>query len=73
MCFSAPGARLARYICNDAPLQMIREAVRRSAARRRTVAVSRRTRSTRAPLNSLKASIGIIAKQAARAGANTYH
>jgi 1-acyl-sn-glycerol-3-phosphate acyltransferase len=63
--FLGSGARLARYICNDAPLQMIREAV--ADLRRGGVLLlfPEGTRSIQAPLNRLKASVGVIAKQAA--------
>jgi len=63
--FLGSGARLARYVCNDAPVQMIREGV--AALRRGGVLLlfPEGTRSTQAPINALKASIGIIAKQAA--------
>jgi 1-acyl-sn-glycerol-3-phosphate acyltransferase len=63
--FLGSGARLARYVCNDAPMQMIREAV--AALQRGGVLLlfPEGTRSTQAPINALKASIGVISKQAA--------
>jgi 1-acyl-sn-glycerol-3-phosphate acyltransferase len=63
--FLGSGARLARYICNDSPVQMIREAV--ADLRRGGVLLlfPEGTRSVHAPINELKASIGVIAKQAA--------
>jgi len=62
--FLGSGARLARYICNDSPVQMIREAV--ADLRRGGVLLlfPEGTRSIQAPINSLKASVGVIAKQA---------
>lgn len=63
--FLGSGARLARYVCNEPPLHMIREAV--ADLRRGGVLLlfPEGTRSTQAPINSLKASIGVIAKAAA--------
>jgi 1-acyl-sn-glycerol-3-phosphate acyltransferase len=63
--FLGSGARLARYICNDAPLQMIREAVADLQRGGILLLFPEGTRSVQAPLNGLKASIGLIAKQAA--------
>jgi 1-acyl-sn-glycerol-3-phosphate acyltransferase len=63
--FLGSGARLARYVCNEPPLHMIREAV--ADLRRGGVLLlfPEGTRSTQAPINVLKTSIGVIAKQAA--------
>jgi 1-acyl-sn-glycerol-3-phosphate acyltransferase len=63
--FLGSGARLARYICNDSPLQMIREAVADLQRGGVLLLFPEGTRSVQAPLNALKASIGVIAKQAA--------
>src|SRR5580700_6606112 len=54
--FLGSGARLARYVCNDAPVQMIRESV--AALQRGGVLLlfPEGTRSTQAPINALKAS-----------------
>src|ERR1700726_3972316 len=63
--FLGSGARLARYICNDAPLQMIREAVADLQRGGVLLLFPEGTRSIQAPRNRLKASVGVIAKQAA--------
>jgi 1-acyl-sn-glycerol-3-phosphate acyltransferase len=63
--FLGSGARLARYVCNEPPLQMIREAVVDLQRGGVLLLFPEGTRSTRAPINALKASIGVIAKQAA--------
>ena len=62
--FLGSGARLARYVCNEPPMQMIRESV--ADLRRGSVLLlfPEGTRSIRAPLNALKASIGVVAKHA---------
>jgi 1-acyl-sn-glycerol-3-phosphate acyltransferase len=63
--FLGSGARLARYVCNDAPLHMIREAVAELQRGSVLLLFPEGTRSVQAPLNPLKGSIGVIAKQAA--------
>src|ERR1700681_1518685 len=63
--FLGSGARLAGNICNDAPLQMIREAVADLQRGGVLLLFPEGTRSIQAPLNRLKASVGVIAKQAA--------
>jgi len=63
--FLGSGARLARYICNEPPVQMIREAVADLERGGVLLLFPEGTRSTSAPVNALKGSIGIIAKQAA--------
>jgi len=63
--FLGSGARLARYICSDPPVQMIREAVADLQRGGVLLLFPEGTRSIHAPLNALKASIGVIAKQAA--------
>ncbi|MGH8232120.1 MAG: lysophospholipid acyltransferase family protein [Steroidobacteraceae bacterium] len=59
-----PGARLARYICNGSPLQMVREAVDNLRDGAVLLLFPEGTRTTRAPVNQLKKSIGVIAKHA---------
>jgi 1-acyl-sn-glycerol-3-phosphate acyltransferase len=63
--FLCSGARLARYICNVSPVQMIRGAVAELQRGGVLLLFPEGTRSIQAPLNELKASIGVIAKQAA--------
>jgi 1-acyl-sn-glycerol-3-phosphate acyltransferase len=63
--FLGSGARLARYVCNEPPLQMIREAIADLQRGGVLLLFPEGTRSIRAPANALKASIGLIAKQAA--------
>jgi 1-acyl-sn-glycerol-3-phosphate acyltransferase len=63
--FLGSGARLAGYICNDSPRHMIREAVADLQRGGVLLLFPEGTRSIQAPLNALKASIGVIAKQAA--------
>jgi 1-acyl-sn-glycerol-3-phosphate acyltransferase len=63
--FLGSGARLARYICNEPLAQMIREAVTDLERGGVLLLFPEGTRSTRAPVNAFKASIGVIAKQAA--------
>jgi len=62
--FLGAGSRLARYIPSDQPRQMIKGAV--ADLRRGGVLLlfPEGTRTTREPLNPLKASIGVIAKHA---------
>ena len=62
--FLGSGARLARYICNEPPLQMMREAVADLQRGGVLLLFPEGTRSTQAPINALKASVGVIAKQA---------
>jgi 1-acyl-sn-glycerol-3-phosphate acyltransferase len=63
--FLGSGARLARYVCNEPPLQMIREAVADLQRGGVLLLFPEGTRSVRAPINALKASVGVIAKRAA--------
>jgi 1-acyl-sn-glycerol-3-phosphate acyltransferase len=62
--FLGSGSRLARYVCNDSPRQMIKESV--AHLRRGCVLLlfpeGTRTRST--PINSLTSSVALIAKRA---------
>jgi 1-acyl-sn-glycerol-3-phosphate acyltransferase len=62
--FLGSGARLARYVCNEPPVQMIREAVADLQRGGVLLLFPEGTRSIQAPVNALKASIGVIAKQA---------
>ncbi len=58
------GARLARYIRNDDPLQMIRAAVRELRSGQPLLLFPEGTRSTRRPMAPLRASVALIARQA---------
>jgi 1-acyl-sn-glycerol-3-phosphate acyltransferase len=62
--FLGSGARLARYICNDSPVQMIREAVADLQRGGVLLLFPEGTRSIETPINALTASIGVIAKRA---------
>lgn len=62
--FLGAGSRLARYIPSDQPRQMIKDAVADLREGGVLLLFPEGTRSTREPLNPLKASIGIIAKHA---------
>jgi 1-acyl-sn-glycerol-3-phosphate acyltransferase len=62
--FLGAGSRLARYIPSDQPRQMIKDAVSDLREGGVLLLFPEGTRSTREPLNPLKASIGIIAKHA---------
>src|SRR5450755_838772 len=62
--FLGSGSRLARYVRNESSLQMVKESVahlRRGAV---LLLFPEGTRTTRAPINSLVASVGLIAKHA---------
>ena len=59
-----PGARLARYIRNGSPLQMVREAVAELRQGGVLLLFPEGTRTTRAPINALTKSIGVIARRA---------
>lgn len=63
--FLGSGARLARYVCNERPLQMIREAVADLGRGGILLLFPEGTRSVQSPINALTASVGVIAKQAA--------
>jgi len=63
--FLGSGARLARYVCNEPPMQMIREAVTHLQCGGVLLLFPEGTRSIQAPINALKASIGVISKHAA--------
>jgi 1-acyl-sn-glycerol-3-phosphate acyltransferase len=62
--FLGPGSRLARYIRSDMPRQMIKEAVADLREGGVLLLFPEGTRTTRAPLNPLTASVGVIAKHA---------
>jgi 1-acyl-sn-glycerol-3-phosphate acyltransferase len=62
--FLGAGSRLARYIPSDQPRQMIKDAVADLREGGVLLLFPEGTRSTREPLNPLKASIGVIAKHA---------
>lgn len=62
--FLGAGSRLARYIPSDQPRQMIKDAVADLREGGMLLLFPEGTRSTREPLNPLKASVGIIAKHA---------
>ena len=62
--FLGAGSRLARYIPSDQPRQMIKDAVADLREGGVLLLFPEGTRSTREPINPLKASIGIIAKHA---------
>lgn len=62
--FLAPGARLARYIRNDTPLQMMRLAIDDLRAGGQLVMFPEGTRTTRAPLNPFQGGFALIARRA---------
>ncbi len=62
--FLGPGSRLARYIRSDMPRQMIKEAVADLREGGTVLLFPEGTRTTRAPINPLTASVGVIAKHA---------
>jgi 1-acyl-sn-glycerol-3-phosphate acyltransferase len=62
--FLGGGARLARYICNDSPRQMITLAVQDLRCNSHLLLFPEGTRTVRAPLNPLKGSIAVIASRA---------
>jgi len=62
--FLGAGSRLARYIPSDQPRQMIKEAVADLRRGGILLLFPEGTRTTREPVNPLKASVGVIAKHA---------
>ena len=68
-----PGARLARYIRNDSPRPMVREAVDDLKGGGLLLLFPEGTRTTRAPVNALKRSVGVIARHARGAGPDAAH
>jgi 1-acyl-sn-glycerol-3-phosphate acyltransferase len=59
-----PGARLARYIRNGSPRQMVREAVQDLHSGGSLLLFPEGTRTTRVPLNTISRSVAVIAKHA---------
>jgi len=62
--FLGAGSRLARYVRNDSPRQMVKESMQHLRAGCVLLLFPEGTRSTRAPINDLHASVGLIAKRA---------
>jgi 1-acyl-sn-glycerol-3-phosphate acyltransferase len=62
--FLGAGSRLARYVRNDSSLQMVKESVAHLKRGCVLLLFPEGTRSKRAPVNSLVASVGLIAKHA---------
>jgi 1-acyl-sn-glycerol-3-phosphate acyltransferase len=62
--FLSAGARLARYVCNDSSRQMVKESVAHLREGGVLLLFPEGTRTRRAPINPLVASVGLIAKQA---------
>ncbi|GHU14396.1 1-acyl-sn-glycerol-3-phosphate acyltransferase [Betaproteobacteria bacterium] len=62
--FLGGGARLARYIPNDRPLQMVHAACRDLAAGGQILLFPEGTRTVRYPVNAIISSIALIAKKA---------
>src|SRR5277367_6903285 len=62
--FLGAGSRLARYVGNDSPRQMIRESVTHLERGCLLLLFPEGTRTIRRPINPLAASVGLIAKRA---------
>jgi 1-acyl-sn-glycerol-3-phosphate acyltransferase len=62
--FLGSGSRLARYVRNDSSRQMVKESVAHLQAGGVLLLFPEGTRTTRAPINPLVASVGLIAKHA---------
>src|SRR5271168_2825641 len=62
--FLGSGSRLARYVRNDSSRQMVKESVAHLREGGTLLLFPEGTRTTRAPINSLVGSVGLIAKQA---------
>jgi 1-acyl-sn-glycerol-3-phosphate acyltransferase len=62
--FFGAGARLADYIANDAPLEMVRRAVAELRRGGQLLMFPEGTRTTRAPLNPFRGALALIARQA---------
>ena len=58
------GARLARYIRNDPPMDMVRRSVKELRRGGQLLLFPEGTRTTRAPLNAIRGAIALIARQA---------
>lgn len=62
--FLGAGSRLARYVRNESSRQMVKESVAHLQAGGVLLLFPEGTRTTRAPINSLAGSVGLIAKHA---------
>jgi 1-acyl-sn-glycerol-3-phosphate acyltransferase len=62
--FLGSGSRLARYVRNDSPRQMVKESVAHLRDGGVLLLFPEGTRTTREPINSLVGSVGLIAKHA---------
>jgi 1-acyl-sn-glycerol-3-phosphate acyltransferase len=62
--FLGSGSRLARYVRNESSRQMVKESVAHLQAGGVLLLFPEGTRTTKAPINSLVGSVGLIAKQA---------
>jgi 1-acyl-sn-glycerol-3-phosphate acyltransferase len=62
--FLGAGSRLARYVSNDSSRQMIRDSVAHLREGGVLLLFPEGTRTTRAPINALVGSVGLIAKHA---------
>jgi 1-acyl-sn-glycerol-3-phosphate acyltransferase len=62
--FLGAGARLARYVGNDSSRQIVKESVAHLHSGALLLLFPEGTRTTRAPINPLVGSVGLIAKQA---------
>ena len=62
--FLGSGSRLARYVRNDSSRQMVKESVKHLRRGGILLLFPEGTRTTRAPINSLVGSVGLIAKHA---------
>jgi len=62
--FLGAGARLARYVRNESSRQMVKESVAHLKDGGVLLLFPEGTRTTRAPINALAGSVGLIAKQA---------
>ena len=62
--FLGPGSRLARYVRNESPRQMVKESVRHLLEGAVLLLFPEGTRTTRTPINPLAGSVALIAKLA---------
>jgi 1-acyl-sn-glycerol-3-phosphate acyltransferase len=62
--FLGPGARLARYVRNESPRQMVKESVRHLHEGAVLLLFPEGTRTTRTPINPLAGSVALIARLA---------
>lgn len=58
------GARLAGYVCNDSPMDMVRDSVTALRAGGQLLLFPEGTRTTHAPVNAFRGAISLIARQA---------